>query len=98
MPVPKRKHSRSRRDLKHANKHLEFSPIAYCQTSQEPTLPHAVCLTSGYYKGVKVLRTKADRAHSRAQARQAIQARRMARQSMTGSPAVDVESSETANS
>lgn len=98
MPVPKRKHSRSRRDLKHANKHLEFTQVAYCQTSQDPVVPHAVCLTSGYYKGVKVLRTKADRAHTRAQTRRAIQDRRMARQAMAPGSSADAGSSETVNS
>ncbi len=82
MPVPKRKHSRSRRDLKHANKGLDFTQVAYCQTTQEPCAPHAVCLTSGYYKGVKVLRTKADRAVERAQKAKEIQDRRAVRQSM----------------
>lgn len=79
MPVPKRKHSRARRDLKHANKHIDFTQVAYCQTSQDPVVPHAVCLTSGYYKGVKVLRTKADRQHERSQRARAIQERRAAR-------------------
>lgn len=93
MPVPKRKHSRSRRDLKHANKGLEFAGAAYCQTSQEPCLPHSVCLTSGYYKGVKVLRTKTERAYERAQKRTMIQARRDARR---GSGSGPVEASEPA--
>lgn len=96
MPVPKRKHSRSRRDLKHANKFIDFSPAAYCQTTQEPTLPHAVCLTSGYYKGVKVLRTKAERAHERALARKSIADRRMARQAMSSSE--NASASDEANS
>ena len=98
MPVPKRKHSRSRRDLKHANKHLEFTPVAYCQTSQEPCVPHAVCLTSGYYKGIKVLRTKTDRAHERALKRRDINDRRMARQAMSSGSSADSASSDVANS
>ncbi len=96
MPVPKRKHSRARRDLKHANKGLDFTQVAYCQTSQEPCAPHAVCLTSGYYKGVKVLRTKADRAHERTQRRILIQAKRDARGKM-GAASVDATSTESAS-
>lgn len=94
MPVPKRKHSRARRDLKHANKGLDFSAATYCQTSQDPVLPHAVCLTSGYYKGVKVLRTKADRAHERTQKRILIQARRDAR-GRAGASAAHVDTTST---
>ena len=96
MPVPKRKHSRARRDLKHANKGLDFSPATYCQTSQDPVAPHTVCLTSGYYKGVKVLRTKADRAHERTQKRILIQARRDARGKM-GASSAHVDTSSTAS-
>jgi len=73
MPVPKRKHSRSRRDMKHANKGMDYNLPTYCQTTQEPVAPHTVCLTSGYYKGIKILRTKAERAIQRAQVRKAIE-------------------------
>lgn len=69
MPVPKRKHSRSRRDKRSANKGLEAKAIASCQTCQTPVLPHQVCFECGYYKGVKIVKTKTDRMHERGQAR-----------------------------
>lgn len=70
MPVPKRKVSRARRDKKNANKGIRPAIVVACQTCQSPVLPHQVCKECGYYKGVKVIRTKAERMHERAQTRQ----------------------------
>lgn len=78
MPVPKRKHSRSRRDSKSANKGLEVKSITSCQTCQSPISGHQVCKDCGYYKGIKVLRTKTDRMHERGQVRRAQQASKQA--------------------
>jgi large subunit ribosomal protein L32 len=69
MPVPKRKVSRARRDKKFANKGMEMTNVVACQTCQAPVLPHQLCWECGYYKGVKVTRTKVDRTHERVQAR-----------------------------
>jgi large subunit ribosomal protein L32 len=71
MPVPKRKVSRARRDKKHANKGMKPTNVIACQTCQAPVLPHQLCWECGYYKGVKVTRTKIDRSHERVQARKA---------------------------
>ncbi|MCF7800110.1 50S ribosomal protein L32 [Candidatus Babeliales bacterium] len=70
MPVPKRKVSKSRRDIRSANKGVKVKSIAVCQTCQAAVLPHKVCKECGHYKGVKVLRTKTDRLYSRSQSRQ----------------------------
>ncbi|MFA5074722.1 MAG: 50S ribosomal protein L32 [Candidatus Babeliales bacterium] len=70
MPVPKRKVSKSRRDLRSANKGIKVKSIAVCQTCQAAILPHQVCKECGHYKGVKILRTKTDRMYSRSQVRQ----------------------------
>ena len=78
MPVPKRKHSRSRRDMKSANKGIDVKSFASCQTCQSPLVPHSVCKDCGYYKGIKILRTKADRMHERGQIRHAQQAYKQA--------------------
>ncbi len=67
MPVPKRKTSRARRDKRSANKGLKPQAVTGCLTCQEPVMPHQLCRACGYYKGVKILRTKADRSHERAQ-------------------------------
>jgi len=75
MPVPKRKHSRARKNKRSANKGIKPKAIAACQTCQASVSPHQVCFQCGHYKGVKILRTKTDRIHERTQVRQAEQAR-----------------------
>lgn len=61
MPVPKRKRSRARRDKRFANKGVKESAIVLCQQCQHPLIPHQACSDCGFYKGVKVMKTKADR-------------------------------------
>jgi large subunit ribosomal protein L32 len=78
MPVPKRKVSRARRDKRSANKGLKPKTLTACRTCQAPTMPHQVCVECGYYKGVKVLRTKADRMFTRGKAREALASGRKA--------------------
>lgn len=67
MPVPKRKRSKQRQNKRMANKGLKPAIIVACQTCQSPLLPHQVCKECGYYKGMKVIRTKADRFHERSE-------------------------------
>ncbi|PCI74272.1 50S ribosomal protein L32 [Candidatus Dependentiae bacterium] len=73
MPVPKRKVSRSRRDKRSANKGIKPHIVIFCQTCQAPKTAHSLCEECGYYKGVKVMRTKKERAHERATNRAAMQ-------------------------
>jgi large subunit ribosomal protein L32 len=61
MPVPKRKRSRARRDSRFANKGIKVKAITGCANCKDPIAPHAACQNCGFYKGVKVLATKADR-------------------------------------
>jgi large subunit ribosomal protein L32 len=61
MPVPKRKRSRARRDSRFANKGIKVKAIAGCTQCNEPLIPHSACKKCGFYKGAKVLATKADR-------------------------------------
>lgn len=70
MPVPKRKTSKARRDKRSAGKVTKKISIVRCQTCDAPVLPHQVCKKCGYYKGVKVIRTKTDRLYERNQIRQ----------------------------
>lgn len=81
MPVPKRKLSRKRRDQRSANKGLKPKALTSCQTCKAPTMPHQVCVECGYYKGIKVLRTKADRLYTRGLAREARETKAQAMQS-----------------
>jgi len=78
MPVPKRKRSRARRDSRFANKGIKVKIFAHCNNCQEAVLPHQVCNTCGFYKGIKVLTTKGERSLKRAQLRQAASARKQA--------------------
>ena len=61
MPVPKRKRSRARRDSRFANKGIKVKAIANCLNCKVTIVPHTACKECGFYKGVKVLATKADR-------------------------------------
>ncbi len=74
MPVPKRKRSRSRRDKRFANKGIKVKAITVCNNCQDPIVPHIVCRNCGFYKGIKVMATKMDRAVKRAEMRQAKEA------------------------
>lgn len=74
MPVPKRKRSRARRDSRFANKGMVMHTIVTCKNCEAPLLPHIICSTCGFYKGVKVMNTKIDRTINRMQARHAVAA------------------------
>ena len=71
MPVPKRKTSRARRDKRSANKGIKPKAVTGCQTCQAPIMPHRACTECGYYKGIKVLRTKSERFHERGKIKEA---------------------------
>lgn len=67
MPVPKRKRSRPRRDKRFANKGMKVKALAGCQNCGLSLMPHIACASCGFYKGVKVLVTKTERAAKRAE-------------------------------
>ena len=70
MPVPKRKTSKARRNKRSATWGvIKLGAVVACQTCQAPLKPHQVCHACGYYKGIKILRTKADRMHKRGEER-----------------------------
>ncbi|MDR0645571.1 MAG: 50S ribosomal protein L32 [Elusimicrobiota bacterium] len=66
MPNPKRKHTRSRRDLRRSsNSKLEAVHTVACSNCGEPRRPHNVCSKCGFYGGklvakVKVKKQKSD--------------------------------------
>jgi large subunit ribosomal protein L32 len=51
MPLPKRRHSRSRRDKRRANDKLDMVNLSVCPQCKMPKKPHKVCPHCGYYKG-----------------------------------------------
>jgi large subunit ribosomal protein L32 len=75
MPVPKRKRSKARRDKRFANKGMNVASITQCLNCKSPLNTHNACKECGFYKGVKVMTTKADRIVARAGKRQAKQAK-----------------------
>lgn len=55
MALPKRRHSKSRRDKRRANWKLEAPNLSLCPQCKMPKLPHRVCPNCGYYKGEQVI-------------------------------------------
>ena len=59
MAVPKRRTSRSKRNMRRAN-HDKVTPVqlAACENCGEATLQHRACGACGHYKGRKVTAKK----------------------------------------
>jgi large subunit ribosomal protein L32 len=55
MAVPKKKTSRSKRDMRRSHDRVKFPNLGICPRCHEPVLPHHVCPECGYYKGRKIL-------------------------------------------
>ena len=75
MAVPKRKQSKSRSRSRRTHQVEHVTSITSCLNCNSPLKCHQACASCGFYKGVKVLTTKAERAVKRGQALQAKQAR-----------------------
>ena len=73
MPVPKGKVSKSRKRQRSANKGVEIKVFAECKNCNATAQPHQVCYDCGYYKGIKVIRTKDERAQERGKQRKEIE-------------------------
>ena len=56
MAVPKRKTSKSKRDMRRSPNMKKASPsLSICPQCHEPKLPHRVCPNCNYYDGKDVL-------------------------------------------
>ena len=51
MPAPKRKVSRSRRNMRRAHLALEPLNLSVCPHCRAPRLPHSACESCGHYNG-----------------------------------------------
>ena len=62
MAVPKKKVSKSKRDMRRS--HLALTPVNYvtCPNCGETKLPHHVCQACGMYKNRQILKQKATEA------------------------------------
>ena len=57
MAVPKRRTSRSKRDMRRANHDKVAAPtLVACPNCGEPAVPHRACASCGHYKGRAVKR------------------------------------------
>ena len=75
MPVPKRKTSKARRDQRSSTKFIRPKSLAECGNCAKPLAPHTACFECGFYKGVKVLRTKGERTLTRGETRRVQEAK-----------------------
>jgi len=55
MGIPKRKTSKSKRDMRRSHDALTVPPQSSCSQCGEPILPHRVCAACGYYRGKQVI-------------------------------------------
>jgi large subunit ribosomal protein L32 len=60
MPVPKKKRSKARRGNRRGQQGLKKPNYIPCPQCGEPSFPHRVCMSCGYYKGKMALEIKAD--------------------------------------
>lgn len=56
MPNPKRRHSKTRRDKRRTHDKLTAKPLYLDPVNGQATLYHRVNITSGYYRGKKVMK------------------------------------------
>jgi len=62
MALPKRRHSKSRRNKSRTHQKLKRHSLSLCPQCKTPKLPHRVCTVCGYYKGTKFLEFKEEKA------------------------------------
>jgi large subunit ribosomal protein L32 len=55
MPLPKQRHTKSRRDRRRAHLALQKTNFSLCPKCKEPILPHHFCQFCGTYKGREVI-------------------------------------------
>ncbi|MBD1399594.1 50S ribosomal protein L32 [Pelovirga terrestris] len=55
MAVPKKKTSKSKKNMRRAHDAINAPGISTCPNCNEPKLPHRVCSSCGSYKGKEVI-------------------------------------------
>ncbi|MCK4948455.1 MAG: 50S ribosomal protein L32 [Candidatus Aureabacteria bacterium] len=55
MAVPKRKTSKSRRNMRRSHDGINNVQTVECPACKAPRIPHRVCPSCGYYNGRKVM-------------------------------------------
>ncbi len=59
MAVPKRKTSKSVRNMRRSHHALKATGVAECKNCGSPKLPHTICAACGHYDGRSVVKSKA---------------------------------------
>jgi len=60
MPLPKRRHSKTRGRKRRTNWSLTAPNVIDCPHCHHPRLPHHVCPSCGYYNGRQVVEPKTE--------------------------------------
>jgi len=55
MPVPKQRHTKSRRNKRRSHLALKPEYLSLCPKCGSPILPHHMCPNCGYYKGKEII-------------------------------------------
>ena len=58
MAVPKKKTSKSKRNMRRSHDALKMPGLATCPQCHEPVMPHRACPECGKYRGRTVLKTE----------------------------------------
>ncbi|MBP7216364.1 MAG: 50S ribosomal protein L32 [Candidatus Omnitrophica bacterium] len=58
MPLPKKRHSKTRGRKRRTHWKLKVSGLVPCSQCKQPKLPHRVCAVCGYYGGKAVVEIK----------------------------------------
>ena len=58
MALPKRRKSKSKRDMRRAHQKLTAPNLSECRQCGEKKLPHTACPSCGEYKGRTVVETE----------------------------------------
>jgi large subunit ribosomal protein L32 len=58
MALPKRKKSKSRRDMRRSHDRAKMPDTSLCPQCHEPVLPHLICPHCGSYRGRAMIKAK----------------------------------------
>jgi len=58
MAVPKKKKSKSKRNMRRAHDSINMPSVVTCPHCHEPVLPHHVCPECGTYRGKTIVETE----------------------------------------
>ncbi len=61
MALPKRRHSKARRDKRRGQQKISVPSLGSCPRCAAPKMPHRPCPKCGYYKDRQVLKIKTEK-------------------------------------